>query len=68
MRNLKFGFGFALMISGVFLVGCKSEKKDQPPAGAGPGKPAGPLAVEAYIVKPTVLSNTIEVPGSLLPF
>lgn len=67
MRKFIKGSGLVLLfIAVVVLTGCKSEKKDQVPAGG--AKPAGPLSVEAYIVKPSLLSNTIEVPGSLLPF
>jgi membrane fusion protein, multidrug efflux system len=60
--TLALGLVFFIFIA----VGCKSKKKDEQPAG--PPRNAGPLSVEAYVVKPSSLSSTIEVPGSLLPF
>lgn len=57
----------ALLICTICLFACKSEKKETPGAG-GPGKNSGPLPVDAFIVTAKPLSNTIEVPGSLLPY
>lgn len=61
---IKLAFGLVFIVS--LNIGCKSEKKDAAQAG-GP-RNAGPLSVEAFVVRPAGLSSTIEVPGSLLPF
>lgn len=68
MRKIINGFGLYFLVMGIVLLGCKSKKTDQAPAGGGSVRAVGPLAVEAYIVKHSVLSNNIEVPGSLLPY
>jgi membrane fusion protein, multidrug efflux system len=48
------------------LAACNSKKEN---ASASPGRPKqGPLSVDAYIVKPTSVSEDVQVPGSLLPF
>ncbi len=57
----------ALFVCSALLFACKSEKKDAPGAG-GPGKNAGPLSVEVFVVNAKPLTNSIEVPGSLLPY
>jgi membrane fusion protein, multidrug efflux system len=46
---------------------CHSKKPDAANARGGRG-PAGPLVVDAFIVKPSSISDNVEVPGSLLPF
>ena len=50
----------------VILVSCKEEKK----TAELPAAPRGNVAIQAegFIVKERVLSENIEVPGSLLPF
>jgi membrane fusion protein (multidrug efflux system) len=55
---------FGLVIS-VVLTGCNS-KKVTVPKGRGPGK--GPLVVEGFLVRPTSISDDVEVPGTLFPF
>ena len=50
----------------IFLVSCQSSGKDEKkPAGPGGNRP--PAKVDAYIVTPKVLSQDIEMPGSLIP-
>lgn len=49
----------------LFLVSCKSKEKEDL---KNDNKKKGPLAVEAYVVKSSALSSSIEVPGSILPF
>lgn len=53
--------GLALI---VWTIACKNSKKETP---QGP-RQTPVLSVEAFVVKPSTLSSTIEVPGSLLPF
>lgn len=50
--------------SGLF-VSCKSSAKDEKKAGTGKDKKP-PSKVEAFIVSPTLLSQDIEMPGSLI--
>ena len=57
----------ALFLCTIVLFACKSDKKEAPGAG-GQGRNTGPLSVDIFIVNAKPLSNTIEVPGSLLPF
>ena len=67
----------AVIFSLFFIISCGSKTKEtstdnKSKAGAG-GKggkagAGGPLRVEGYVVKASVLSQTIDVPGSLLPF
>jgi membrane fusion protein (multidrug efflux system) len=49
----------------IFLTACNSGKEDKAPAAKTPPPPA---KVEAYIVTPQLLSQDIEMPGSLIPF
>ena len=58
-----------LLLSSV-LVGissCNSDKKKGAPA-AGRQRQQGPLLVDGFLVKPSSVSEDVEVPGSLLPF
>lgn len=47
------------------LSSCNSKKA---PMGAGARRQQGPVVVDGYIVSKSSISETIEVPGSLLPF
>jgi membrane fusion protein, multidrug efflux system len=49
------------------LTSCKKEDK-APAAGAARGRQQGPVAVDAFVVKQSSISEMVEVPGSLLPF
>ncbi len=54
-------FGFTIL-----MASCQSSAKDEKkPAGGNANKP--PAKVEAYVVTPSVLSQDIEMPGSLIP-
>jgi membrane fusion protein, multidrug efflux system len=50
-----------------FLSSCGSKSKDPKPAHKEAGAPAS-LAVEGYLVQPSVLNASIEIAGTLLPF
>lgn len=67
MTKAIFRGAIALFLSTIVLFACKSDKKEAPGAG-GQGRNSGPLSVDIFIVNAKPLSNTIEVPGSLLPF
>ncbi|HYG02409.1 MAG TPA: efflux RND transporter periplasmic adaptor subunit [Chryseosolibacter sp.] len=55
---------FSLVV--LFVVfGCDS-KKDSPAASA--GRTRGPVGADGFIVRPSAVSEEVEVPGSLLPF
>lgn len=56
-----------LMITVVFI-SCKEEKKPSGPAAGGPSGRNAPIQVQGFIVKSKVLSENIEVAGSLMPF
>ncbi len=58
---------YLLFVSSLFVFSCKNDKKADAPAG-GQARNAGPLGVEAIVVKPSALASAIEVPGSLLPY
>ncbi|HEU4609559.1 MAG TPA: efflux RND transporter periplasmic adaptor subunit [Chitinophagaceae bacterium] len=53
----------------VFLIaaGCK-DKKESGPAGASPRRAPGAMTVDAFVVKKQTVSESIQVPGSLLAF
>src|SRR5688572_8271059 len=51
----------------VFLIGSCNDKKPQQGAG-GAGRPQGPVPVDGFVVSERIISENIEVPGSLLPF
>lgn len=51
----------------LLLVGCDS-KEESAPAGRGGQRTRGPLPVDAFVVKQTRISETVQVPGTLLPF
>ena len=56
-----------LMIIVVFT-SCKEEKKPSGPTAGSPGNRNAPIQVQGFIVKSKVLSENIEVAGSLMPF
>lgn len=57
-----------LLIILVVLAGCKSDKKGAPAGGGGGGnRQRGPLVVDGFLVEEHEVSETVEVPGSLLP-
>jgi membrane fusion protein (multidrug efflux system) len=56
----------AVLFAVVFALSCKEEKK--PGAMAGGPSNAGPLPVEARLIQPSSISETIEVTGTIQPF
>jgi membrane fusion protein, multidrug efflux system len=54
-----------IFLAAVVLLSCNSKKV---PLAAGTKRQQGPLAVDGYVVQQSSVSETIEVPGSLLPF
>lgn len=58
---------FVSVIVGSVLIlsSCNSEKTETTSAR---GRQQGPMPVDAFIVTPTTVSESVEVPGSLLPF
>jgi membrane fusion protein, multidrug efflux system len=61
---------FSLLIfSGLTLLflSCDSKKQEAAPAGGRP-RQMGPLSVDAFVVKHSSVSESVQVPGSLLPF
>lgn len=66
--KLKYGILLsAIIISFSNSCGNKSDKIEPPKGGSSPADPPT-LAVEGYIVHPSVLHSSIEVAGTLLPF
>jgi membrane fusion protein (multidrug efflux system) len=63
------GWIVSVLILSSIIVSCKDEKKDEAPANnraAGGGN--RPVQAEAFIVKTKALSESLEVPGTLMPF
>jgi membrane fusion protein (multidrug efflux system) len=58
-----------IAITGAMLIqtSCKEKKQSTQTTGMG-GSNGGPLPVEAMVVKPTSVSQTVEVTGNILPF
>ena len=54
-----------ISLAAAVLTSCNSKKA---PQAAGARKQQGPVIVDGYIVSKSSISETIEVPGSLLPF
>ena len=66
LRNI-FNAVLLFFIFTVFFIACKSADKDEKKPAAGPAnKP--PAKVDVFIVAPSLLSQDIEVPGSLAAF
>lgn len=57
---------FSIFMLTTLFLSCTSDKKDEKkPAGPGGNRP--PAKVDAFVVTPKVLSQDIEMPGSLIP-
>lgn len=56
-----------VLLACLSIFACK-QKKDQVPGGSGGGANAGPLPVEALVVKSSAISETVEVTGTIQPF
>lgn len=54
-----------LILLPLLFAACKSGKEDKKPAGGNTNRP--PARVDAYVVTPKILSQAIEMPGSLIP-
>jgi membrane fusion protein (multidrug efflux system) len=57
---------FAIAVALVALSSCKEKQKTAQTTGMGGAN--GPLPVEAMVINPTSISQTVEVTGSILPF
>jgi membrane fusion protein (multidrug efflux system) len=72
MHLFKFSsFSTIIVFSMLVLIGCKSKEDKRitaPVSQGGPKGPAQPTRVEAFLVKTSVVSEKLEVPGSLIPF
>lgn len=67
--KLKYGSLISAIIILFFLSSCGSKtNKIQPPKGGSTASAPPALAVEGYIIHPSVLHSSIEVAGTLLPF
>jgi membrane fusion protein, multidrug efflux system len=55
---------YFLIVSAIFLIACASSPSDKNQANKKPGAPA----VEGFIVRPTTLTQTISVSGTIKPF
>lgn len=62
MYNIKF---LSLFVTILLLASCNSKEGVKAPAGR---RQQGPLDVDGYVVRYSVVSENIEVPGSLLPY
>jgi membrane fusion protein, multidrug efflux system len=60
---MKFFFSILLLVS-ISIGSCKSSDKEEKKHAAGPAKKP-PVKVDVFVVAPTLLSQDIEVPGSL---
>ncbi len=61
-------FCFATFLIPLLITSCKQEKKDDAPAAAGGPKKDMPVQVNGFIVVEKRLAESLEVPGTLLPF
>jgi membrane fusion protein, multidrug efflux system len=50
------------------IASCNSKKSAGPAGQQAGGRPSGPISVDAFVVKPSSVSEDVQVPGSLLPF
>lgn len=64
--TFRFVILFPTVFSFALLSSCNSNDKEQ--ATAGRSGSQGPLIVDGFVVRPTSVSESVEVPGSLLPF
>jgi membrane fusion protein, multidrug efflux system len=58
-------FFFVVLSALVIFSSCKSKKAD---SAGGRQRQQGPLTVDAFVIRPSSISEDVEVPGSLLPF
>jgi membrane fusion protein, multidrug efflux system len=58
-------FGLSVLVV-VVLSSCDSKKQEA--AAPARGRAQGPIQVDAFLVKPSKVSEDVEVPGSLLPY
>ncbi len=56
-------FSFVFIV--IAFVACNSKK---PQATTGRARTSGPIAVDAFVVRPSAISENIQVPGTLKPF
>jgi membrane fusion protein (multidrug efflux system) len=56
-----------LLIILVILAGCESKKEGGPTGNGGANRQRGPIVVDGFLVEQRAVSETVEVPGSLLP-
>ena len=70
MQSLTRSPFFKLFFFVILLTSCNSKKQEPAAAGGGGGaqRARGPLSVNGFVVKQTSVSESVEVPGSLLPF
>lgn len=56
---------YSFLLVGLSLLSCDSKKEQ-----SAPGRPrvSGPMSVDAFVIKQTSISESVEVPGSLRPF
>lgn len=66
MHSITRPYFFIVLSTLLILSSCKSKKTDS--AGGGRQRQQGPLSVDAFVIKPSAISEDVEVPGSLLPF
>lgn len=66
MHSITRPYFFIVLSALIILSSCKSKKTDS--AGGGRQRQQGPLSVDAFVIKPSAISEDVEVPGSLLPF
>jgi len=67
--KLKYGSLISLTIFIFFLSSCGNKtNKIEPPKGGSKSSDPPALAVEGYVIRPSVLHSSIEVAGTLLPF
>lgn len=63
---MRFLLKAALLPAAVILFFSCDSKKQQMPSGR--GRLSGPMQVDGFVIKPSMISEDVEVPGSLLPF
>lgn len=63
MRILTKGYGLLLLVIAIFS--CDSKKEQ---VTAGRPRASGPMAVDAFVIKQSTISEDVQVPGTLKPF